>query len=273
MGDLYAVIGNPIKQSKSPVIHSAFAKSTHQNITYTAIEGGAEDFVALTNAFQAAGGRGLNVTAPFKIEAYAYVAAHSPRAELAGAVNAIKFQDEQVIGENFDGLGLVRDLVCNLQQSLRGKRILLMGAGGATRGSFQQILAEGPSELVIADLFVESALTLASLGSRMGSVQGCDFDALRNEHFDVVINATSASLRGELPPVPASIFKGCEIAYELAYGLGLTPFLKMARDLGVTKLADGVGMLAEQAAESFAWWRGIRPDTKAVIDSITVPLS
>ena len=272
MTDRYAVIGNPIQQSKSPLIHGAFAQATGQDIDYGKIEGPLGQFAATVDAFRAAGGQGLNITAPFKLDAFAYATDRSPAAELAGAANAMKFEGERVYAENFDGVGLVRDVVHNLGQPLRGKRVLLLGAGGAARGALLPFLAEQPELLVIANRSVEKAQELAHIGAARGQVRGCGYQDLAGQSFDIVFNATSASLRGELPPVPATVFAPGASAYELAYGKGLTPFLRLARDAGVQRLADGVGMLAEQAAEAFAWWRGVRPDTRAVIDQLAVPL-
>jgi shikimate dehydrogenase len=272
MTDRYAVIGNPINHSKSPLIHGMFAKVTSQDIEYTAIEGPLGGFASAVDAFRKAGGRGMNVTAPFKLDAFAYATERSPRAQLAGAVNAMKFDGDRVIVENFDGVGLVRDVVHNLNCPLKGKRVLMLGAGGAARGALLPFLEQQPERLVIANRHPDKALELAALGAAHGNVTGGGYAELDGQAFDVVFNATSASLRAELPPVPTTVFAvGC-IAYELAYGKGLTPFLRLAQNAGVTRLADGVGMLAEQAAEAFAWWRGVRPDTRAVIDAITIAL-
>ena len=268
MTDRYAVIGNPIAQSKSPLIHGMYAEVTGEDIEYTKIEGPLDGFAAAVDAFRAAGGRGLNITAPFKLDAFAYATEHSERAQLAGAVNAMKFEGDRVMAENFDGVGLVRDVVHNLGCAMAGKRVLVLGAGGATRGALLPFLAEKPALLFIANRTVEKARKLAT----HGQVTAGGYAELEGQHFDVVFNATSASLRAELPPVPASVFARCELAYELAYGKGLTPFLRLAQNAGVKKLADGVGMLAEQAAEAFEWWRGMRPDTRAVIEKLTVPL-
>jgi len=272
MTDRYAVIGNPIQQSKSPLIHTAFAQATGQDIEYTKIEGPLGQFAATVDAFRAAGGLGMNITAPFKLDAFAYATDRSPAAELAGAANAMKFEGGRVYAENFDGVGLVRDVVYNLGRPMRGQRVLLLGAGGAARGALLPFLAEQPAELVIANRTVEKAEELARIGAAHGNVRACGYQALANHTFDIVFNATSASLRAELPPVPATVFAPGALAYELAYGKGLTPFLRLAQNAGVQSLADGVGMLAEQAAEAFAWWRGVRPDTRAVIDQLTVPL-
>ena len=277
MTDRYAVIGNPIEQSKSPLIHTAFAQVTGQDIEYTKVLGPMGEFAKTVDAFRAAGGKGMNVTAPFKLDAFAYATDLAPSAQMAGAVNAMKFEGDKVYAENFDGVGLVRDVVHNLGCALKGQRVLLLGAGGATRGALLPMLAEQPSELVIVNRTVAKAEELAALGRQHQSgqvpVKGVGYDQLQGRQFDVVFNATSASLTAELPPLPASVFALDALAYELAYGKGLTPFLKLAQQAGVTRLADGVGMLAEQAAEAFLWWRGVRPDTAEVIRQLTVPLN
>ena len=276
MTDRYAVIGNPIEQSKSPFIHSAFAQVTGQDMAYTKLLGPLGGFASTVDAFRAAGGKGMNVTAPFKLDAFAYATELAPSAQMAGAVNAMKFEGDRVLAENFDGVGLVRDVVHNLGCPLRGKRVLVLGAGGATRGALLPFLAEQPAELVIVNRTVAKAQELAALGHKHQSGQvplrGLGYEQLQGLQFDVVFNATSASLTAELPPLPVSVFAPGALAYELAYGKGLTPFLQLARQSGVTHLADGVGMLAEQAAEAFVWWRGVRPDTRGVIEQLTVPL-
>ncbi|UUZ69830.1 shikimate dehydrogenase [Polaromonas sp. P2-4] len=272
MTDRYAVIGNPIGFSKSPLIHGMFAQANGQDIEYTAIEGPLGGFAGAVDAFRTAGGLGLNITAPFKLDAFAYATERSGAQLLAGAANAMKFEGDRVLAENFDGVGLVRDVTHNLGCPLKGKRVLLLGAGGAARGALLPFLEQEPAELVIANRSVDKAHELAAIGARQGRVRGCGYAELEGQTFDVVFNATSASLRAELPPVPATVFANCGLAYELAYAKGLTPFLRLAHNAGVKRLADGVGMLAEQAAEAFAWWRGVRPDTRAVIDKLTVPL-
>ncbi|MDQ7912300.1 shikimate dehydrogenase [Pseudomonas sp. 102515] len=272
MTDQYAVIGRPINHTKSPLIHGLFAATTGQDLEYGAIEGSLEDFAGDVARFRAQGGRGMNVTAPFKLQAYQLATESSERACLARAANALKFEGGRVLAENFDGIGLLRDIEVNLGQLLAGKRVLLLGAGGAVRGALLPFLAAGPTELVMANRDGRKAAELAQeIGHPLLNVKG--YAALERETFDLVINATSASLVGELPPVPAGIFTQAALAYELAYGKGLTPFLRLAREQGVAQLADGVGMLVEQAAEAFAWWRGVRPETRPVIDQLTLPLT
>jgi shikimate dehydrogenase len=277
MNDQYAVIGNPIGHTKSPLIHGLFAQETQQDMSYTAIEGPLEPqdaFAATVRAFIAASGKGMNVTAPFKLKAFAMADERSERAELAGAANALKFESGRIIAENFDGIGLVRDIEVNLSLPMAGKRVLILGAGGAARGALLPFLAAGPAEMVIVNRDVDKAEALAAKVGARGPLRACayrDLEAMGS--FDLVVNATSASLTGALPPIPPSVFSPQGAAYELAYGKRLTPFLRLARNTGVPIIADGVGMLVEQAAEAFDWWRGVRPQTRAVIDRLTVPLN
>jgi shikimate dehydrogenase len=275
--DAYAVMGNPISHSKSPLIHSLFAQATGQRMSYVAIEGPkgvAGGFAGAVDAFRSAGGLGLNVTVPFKLDAFAYATEASARARQAGAVNAMKFVGARVLAENFDGVGLVRDIQHNLGCALAGRSVLVLGAGGATRGALMPLLQAGAARVVVANRTPERArAVVADIAPGHAGVAGGGFADLAHEGtFDVVLNATSASLFAELPPVPAHVFAPHSLAYELAYGKGLTPFLTLARSAGVTQVADGVGMLVEQAAEAFEWWRGVRPDTRSVIDRLTVAL-
>lgn len=289
MTDRYAVIGHPIAHSKSPLIHGLFARETGQDLVYEAIEGPltpAHGFEDAVRAFFAAGGRGLNITAPFKLRARALADDCSPRARLAGAANALKREGDRILADNFDGIGLRRDIEVNLGLPLAGRRVLLLGAGGAARGALLPFLEAGPAELVLVNRDVAKARALvaevAQLPAGEGAplpaaavraLQAVGYDAVAAlGAFDLVINATSASLSGALPPLPHSVFRAGGSAYELAYGKGRTPFLQLARTAGVQGGADGVGMLVEQAAEAFAWWRGVRPSTTAVIDRLTVPL-
>ena len=276
MTDQYAVIGNPIGHTKSPLIHGLFAEETQQDMAYTAIEGPLEPeqaFAETVRVFAAAGGRGMNVTAPFKLKAFAMADERSERAELAGAVNAMKFEGGRIIAENFDGIGLVRDIEVNLELPMAGRRVLLLGAGGAARGALLPFLSARPIELVIANRHVDKGQALAAQVAARGPIVACGYGDLEAMgRFDLVVNATSASLTGDLPPVPPSVFSHEGAAYELAYGKRLTPFLRLARNAGVRNVADGVGMLVEQAAEAFDWWRGVRPKTRTVIDRLTVPL-
>ncbi|WP_206243484.1 shikimate dehydrogenase [Novosphingobium terrae] len=274
MTDRYAVVGNPIDHSKSPLIHGMFAKAAGQDIVYDKILVPQGGFASVADDFRAAGGKGLNITAPCKLDAYAYADKTSPSAQLAGAVNALRFGVEGVEGENFDGVGLVRDITVNLQQAMTGRRVLMLGAGGAARGALLPFLEQQPAVLHIVNRTVGKAEELARIGASHGNVSAGGYDTVEAGAYDLVINATSASLTGDAPPISADAFGGATLAYELAYGKGLTPFLRIARE-GAPQIAiaDGVGMLAEQAAEAFAWWRGVRPDTAAVIAAITIPLS
>jgi len=275
MPDQYAVIGNPIGHSKSPLIHSMFAKSTDQNIKYSAIEGPidrVDGFELKVREFLNAGGKGMNVTAPFKLRAYALADQLSERAKLAGAINAMKFANGEILGENFDGIGLLKDVQSNLKFSLTNKRVLLMGAGGAARGALLPFIEANPAELIVVNRDVAKATKLVNEISSNVKLIACGYKDLTDQKFDIVFNATSASLTGELPPLNPEVFTHSGLAYELAYGKGLTPFLRLAQNAGVKRLADGVGMLAEQAAEAFQWWRGLRPSTSSVIQLLTVPL-
>ena len=273
MTDRYALIGNPVSHTKSPLIHTAFAHEQKQDMAYTAIEAPLDGFVATVNRFRAEGGLGMNVTAPFKLEACAMATEQSPRARLAGAANAMKFDGERILVENFDGVGLVNDIQNNLGFSLKGKRVLLLGAGGAARGAILPILEALPAQFRIANRSLQKAQALKSQFAAHDVLSAGTYEELAGLQFDIVLNATSASLHGELPPVPASVFASGALAYEFVYGKGLTPFLRHAQQSGAARLADGVGMLVEQAAEAFLWWRGVRPGTTDMIAAITVPLA
>ena len=279
MPDRYAVIGHPIAHSKSPFIHGLFAQATGQDMVYEAIDGGAEPggFERALAAFRAAGGRGMNVTLPFKLAALAVADSASEDARLAGAANTLSFEGGRIEARNTDGIGLVGDIEVNLGLPLAGRRVLLLGAGGATRGAVRPIARAGAARIVIANRTADKAETLAvELAPHLGGVPlvGCGLAALGTQGaFDVVINATSASLDGQAPAVPAGAFAPGALAYDMVYGKGLTPFLAQAQAAGCAHVADGVGMLIEQAAEAFAWWRGVRPDTRAVRARLTVPLA
>lgn len=272
MSDRYGVIGRPINHTKSPLIHGLFAEMTQQDLTYEAIEGQLEGFAGQVLAFRDQGGHGMNITAPFKLQAFELADVCSERARLARASNALKFDNGQIHADNFDGIGLLRDIQHNLQVGLKGRRVLLLGAGGAVRGALLPFIAAEPGRLVIANRDVAKAHALVCEVND-ARVAVCDYEALPGQPFDVVINATSASLVGELPPISVEVFQHAVLAYELAYGKGLTPFLQLARNAGVAQIADGVGMLVEQAAEAFEWWRGVRPETGSVIARLTVPLT
>ena len=268
MTDRYAVIGNPIGHSKSPAIHASFARQTGQDIVYEALLAPVDDFSGAVRAFIAAGGRGANVTVPFKEDAFRLVVRRTPRAELAGAVNTLLFSEQEIVGDNTDGAGLVRDLSINLGFKLKGRRILLLGAGGAARGALGPLLAAQPAALVIANRTVGKAVDLARQFAGVSTgvgVVGCAYPELAEQTFDLVINATSSSLSGELPPLPPGIFAAGSLAYDMMYGQGRTRFMVFAQEQGAARLADGLGMLVEQAAEAFFVWRGVRPDAVPVM--------
>jgi len=257
----YAVIGNPVAHSKSPWIHAEFARATGQALRYEAIEAPLGGFAGAVAAFRAAGGKGLNVTLPFKEEAFALCDEVSERARVARAVNTLAFR-ERVLGDNTDGVGLVRDLAVNLKADPRGKRVLLMGAGGAARGVAGGLLEAGAGELVIANRTPERA---AALAARFPGVRGCGYETV-GTRFDIVVNATSAGLQGAAPPLPSGVLGPGVVAYEMVYGRD-TPFLAAARAAGA-RACDGLGMLVEQAAESFFLWRGVRPATAPVLERL-----
>jgi len=273
MTDRYAVIGHPISHSKSPQIHATFAQATGQSLRYTAIEAPLDGFAATVEAFRRAGGLGVNVTVPFKLQACELATHPSEAARLAGAANALKFEGERILGENFDGIGLVNDLQVHHGRALKGRRVLLLGAGGATRGALLPLAQQGPAVLAVANRSADKAHALRTDFAAHVALHTGGYADLAGESFDVVINATSAGLSGEALPLPAGLFAPGALAYDMVYGKGLTPFLRQAREAGVATLADGVGMLVEQAAEAFLWWRGVRPSTKEVIAALTVPLA
>jgi shikimate dehydrogenase len=269
--DRYAVIGNPIAHSKSPQIQAAFASQTGQELSYEALLAPVDAFAQTVADFRAQGGRGLNVTVPFKLEAFALAERHTPRAQAAGAVNTLAFDADGILGDNTDGAGLVRDLSANLNFALAGRRILLLGAGGATRGVLLPLLDSRPARLTIANRTVARAEALAALfAARAGdtALDACGFDALAGCRFDLVINATAASLADELPPLPPGLYAEGALAYDMMYGREPTRFMRAARADRAAQVADGLGMLVEQAAESFTLWRGVRPDSGPVLAAL-----
>jgi shikimate dehydrogenase len=270
--DRYAVCGNPVSHSKSPQIHASFAEQTAQDLVYVRLEAPTDGFETSVNAFRREGGRGINVTMPFKLEALAISTKPLRRASSAGASNCLKFEGDEILAENFDGVGLVNDIQRNLGFSLKGRDVLLMGAGGAARGAMLPILAQSPARLVVANRTVSKAMALREQFSSDGDISAVGYPELTGRSFDIVVNATSTGLTGEQLPISTGIFADKSLAYELVYGKGLTPFLMSAKQAGTAKLADGVGMLIEQAAEAFEWWRGVRPDTRPLIAQFTVPL-
>ena len=266
--DRYAVFGNPVGHSKSPDIHSQFAAQTGQSLIYTAELIELDQFAESVTAFAANNGKGLNITVPFKQEAWQLATERSSRAERAGAVNTLLIKDNTLFGDNTDGLGLVRDLIDNHNQNINNQHILIVGAGGAVRGVIEPILELKPAELVIANRTVEKAWQLAKDFSELGNISGCSLEALDAQHFDIVINGTSASLHGDLPPLPNTLFNNNACAYDMMYAAHPTPFMQWAKQNGVVHVYDGLGMLVEQAAESFRLWRGVTPETRPVIQSI-----
>ena len=263
MPDQYAVIGNPVAHSKSPLIHAAFARQTGQDLVYDQLLAPKDAFVATANAFRAGGGRGLNVTVPFKGEAFRYATMLSERASAAQAVNTLKFDRGVIFADNTDGAGLVNDLLRNLDFVIAGRRILLLGAGGAARGVIEPLLQQQPAQFVLANRTLDKAQGLAQ--SFRGALEAVTYAALAGRQFALVVNATSASLAGELPPLPPRVFARGALAYDMMYGRCETPFLAFARSQGAVRLADGLGMLVEQAVESFFVWRGLRPDGTPVL--------
>ncbi|QNM96933.1 shikimate dehydrogenase [Chitinimonas koreensis] len=270
MTDRYAVLGNPVAHSKSPAIHAAFAAQTGQKLRYERIEAPLAGFIETVADFFAMGGAGCNVTVPFKEEAFRFANLLTERAEQAGAVNTLWLDDEGVTGDNTDGVGLVRDLRRHL--ALAGRRVLLLGAGGAARGAIGALLAERPAALVVANRSADKAALLAERFAALGPIRGCGYEDLAGEPFDLVVNATSASLAGAALPLPASLWRPETVAYDMMYGRGLTPFLEQARAGGAGPLLDGLGMLVEQAAEAFFLWRGARPDTAPVLADLRAGL-
>jgi shikimate dehydrogenase len=258
MSDRYAVIGNPVAHSKSPRIHAEFARATGQDIDYGRIEAPLDGFAREVERFRASGGKGVNVTLPFKHEAFRLCARVSDRARVAEAVNTMRFDDS--FGDNTDGIGLARDLAQNLEFVLRDKAVVILGAGGAAQGIVGALLEAGVARLLIANRTVAKAEALAA---RFPAAEACGYPQLRGEHFDLVINATSAGLSGESPPLPAGVLDQNCLAYDMVYGRD-TPFLGAARRAGA-RACDGLGMLVEQAAESFFIWRGVRPATRPVL--------
>ncbi len=262
--DQYAVIGNPIAHSKSPLIHSRFAAQTGQALRYVALLAPLDGFTATVHDFIAAGGRGANVTVPFKEEAYRLATQLSPRARAAGAVNTLTFTGHEILGDNTDGAGLVRDISSNLGQSIRGQRVLLLGAGGAARGCLQPLNAESPAQLVLANRTPSKAQALANELQAQGILlEACGFDELAGRSFDLIINATSAGLSDSALALPDSLFTPNALAYDMLYGR-VTPFMAQARRCGI-RVADGLGMLIEQAAIAFTLWRGVQPDTTPLL--------
>ena len=267
MSDHYYVIGNPIAHSKSPAIHAAFALQTGQQLVYQTCLAPLDGFGATIAALVAAGAKGANVTVPFKLDAAALATSLTPRAHAAGAVNTLTFANGAMAGDNTDGAGLVNDIVRNAAFPLAGKRILLLGAGGAARGVILPLLGEHPSALVIANRTRATADALVQRFAGQGAdLSACEFADL-GAPFDLIINATSASLGGAMPPLPASVFTANTLALDMMYANKPTVFMDFAASCGAAT-RDGLGMLVEQAAEAFALWRGVRPDTTAILERV-----
>ncbi len=278
--DRYAVMGYPVSHSKSPAIHQQFASQFKDNIDYLAIEVNPGEFTAAVNRFHANGGRGLNVTVPFKLEAYQLADIHTPLAQLAGAANTLRFRDDgKIEAHNTDGLGLARDLgrllgvplsddaACEPRAAFAGKDILVLGAGGAVRGVLGPLLMQAPASLTIANRTLARAKELAW----MFHVRACSYDSLAElsgRGFDLVINGTSASLQGQSLPLPAGLFSPHALAYDMMYADRPTPFIEWASRHGAGQISDGLGMLVEQAAESYFFWRGKHPDTAPVLENL-----
>lgn len=271
MSDKYAVIGNPVAHSKSPQIHAEFAQQTGQDMVYERLLAPLDEFKKTAERFFLEGGKGLNVTVPFKREAWDMVSSRAGGARNAVAVNTIRVEGEKLVGYNTDGIGLVNDIRQNLGFPIQGKCVLLMGAGGASYGVMQPLLEQRPGQLVVANRTLDKAMDLVQHFQKSGQslpagVSARPYTELADAQFDLVINATSAGLGGEMPPLPKGIFAPGALAYDMVYGRD-TPFMIFARKEGA-RAVDGLGMLVEQAAESFFIWRGVRPQTAAVIQKL-----
>jgi shikimate dehydrogenase len=268
--DQYGVVGHPVAHSRSPFIHGLFARQTGQDLVYRLYDVKADAFREDVGRFFRNGGCGLNVTVPHKAAAAKFADELSARALRAGAANVLMRRGERVLGDNTDGAGLVRDLTRNLGIDLHGQRILLLGAGGATRGVLGPLLQAEPAELVVANRTAPRARELAHAFEDVGPVSGCGFEELPLRAFDLVINGTSAGLAGEMPPISAPVVGPTTICYDMSYARGDTPFTKWAWQLGAARAVQGWGMLVEQAADSFEIWRGVRPDTAPALEVLRV---
>lgn len=268
--DRYAVIGNPIAHSKSPDIHARFAQQTRQSLIYERLLAPLDGFAETVHAFAGSGGKGMNVTVPFKLEAHALATSLSERAKAAGAVNTLIFNGAAIIGDNTDGIGLVHDIVKNAGVAIAGKSVLLLGAGGAARGVILPLLEQQPARLVLANRTLSKAEELAARFAASARIEVSGFEALQ-EPFDIVINATAASLSAEVPPISPAVFGSHTLAYDMMYGAAPTSFMQFAARHGA-QTRDGLGMLVEQAAESFFQWRQVRPETDAVFAALRAQL-
>ena len=266
---LYGVIGNPISHSKSPQIHQQFAKQFDIDLEYQTINAEIGRFSEVVKDFRLHRGLGLNVTIPFKLDAFEYADELSERARLAGAVNTLKFlEGGAVFGDNTDGVGLYRDLTENFGCSINGKRLLVLGAGGAVRGVLGPLLEAHPQSVLIANRTTAKAIELAKLFVNHGEITGCGFSEIKNQQFDLVINGTAASLQGEIPPLPNDLFSKHAVAYDMMYADQPTAFMRWATGRGANQVVDGLGMLVEQAAESFFVWHSVHPNTAPVIKNL-----
>ncbi len=267
--DRYAVFGNPIKQSKSPAIHAMFAQQCSQQMLYRAVKVEQDGFAHTARNFFDGGGAGLNVTVPFKREAFAFAKRLSERAKRAGAVNTLtRAADGAIEGDNTDGVGLVRDLIANLGWAVTGLRVLLIGAGGAARGVLEPLLRGRPQELLVVNRTGARAAQLAEEFADLGPLEGGEYELIGARQFDLVINATSAGLSGAMPELPGSLLTERSCCYDMVYGAEPTPFMRWSAHHAAWAVADGLGMLVEQAAESFYVWRHVRPDTRPVINEL-----
>lgn len=269
--DRYGVMGYPVSQSRSPMIHRLFAEQTGQELQYELLQVSPEKLEQAIRQFERTGGKGLNITVPHKTEATRLVDHLSERASTAGAVNTLTFKDGEILGDNTDGYGLVRDLVHNLELTLESTKVLILGAGGATRGIMGPLLDMQPALVRIANRSVGKAEALAEHFSRSGPVTACSFSSVPiKDDYDLVINATSAGLNGKTPPYPTAAVSESTVCYDLSYGLKPTPFSVWARSRHAALSVMGWGMLVEQAAESFRLWRGVRPETAEILEHMTI---
>jgi len=266
--DRYGVVGHPVSHSLSPFIHAMFARETGQAMSYRPFDVRPEDFETRVREFFADGGLGLNVTLPHKVAAAELADELTERAAHAASVNTLAFEDGRLLGDNTDGAGLVRDLCDNLGVVITKRRMLIIGAGGATRGILAPLLGLEPTAVVIANRTPERAAALAAAFADLGVTQGAGFEDIAPEPFDVIVNATSASLSGDIPPIPAEAIGPDSVCYDLAYGRAASAFVQWATRLGCARAEQGLGMLVEQAAESFRLWRGVRPATTQVLAAL-----
>jgi shikimate dehydrogenase len=272
--DRYAVFGNPIKHSKSPQIHALFAEQTQQQLNYRAHKVEEGRFDAVAKSFFENGGKGLNITVPFKLDAFSFADQLSERAQYAGALNTLALRDDgSIFGDNTDGIGLLRDIRDNLNWNIAGKRVLILGAGGAVRGILEPLMSESPAQLLIANRTASKAEQLAKAFTALGTIEACGFNELTEQPFDLIINGTSAGLTGELPPLPDQLLSEEGCCYDLMYGNSPSQFMRWGAEHAAWAVADGLGMLVEQAAESFYLWRGVRPETGLVIKQLREELS